>query len=381
MTLYIAIEKGTYRVEGKRLYAQDSSVWMRTNKPHITITGVSDEAYFPDVLKLPQEKLELIQLGWRASDEAEMSLRPAMGTTQPWQLIAWTSVRFGRVNVRIDIVHLTSDGATINFAIRSNYWEKPPKKEKAIERTMFYFKQGEWLPLLAMWLGDGMSRRYHIVRGVYHLMISAKEPEKIGRKCGPYQALIATGKDAYVRLKNSAGKYGVLLNITMSHKWVDLKLVTDDDFRREFKLRQKGLPVDVAESLPNISLVKLGDLEMRIHIVYGRGSDSLTLKYMAKTYDEAVEVAKRLEKMGLRPNIIRGRPYYIVYIATLDVIRLAEENETLRKKIADYLAFKAKYGTEKQKFIVARFLRKNPIFADLGLIPVMSILPALTSTA
>ncbi|KUO91217.1 MAG: hypothetical protein AT708_01445 [Pyrobaculum sp. OCT_11] len=119
---------------------------------------------------------------------------------------------------------------------------------------------------------------------------------------------------------------------------------------------------------------------MRIYVVYGRGSDSLTLRYSTKAYDEAVEVASKLEKMGLRPNIIRAGPYFVVYIATLDVLQLATTDESLRKKIADYLAFKAKYGTEKQRFVIARLLRKYPIFSNPGL-PVMSTFPALTSTA
>jgi len=380
--LYIAIEEGKYRIEGKRLYAQDvnssKSVWIKTDRTCIYITGVGDEAHFPDILKLPSHTYKLIQLGWRASDESEMSLRPSMGTAQPWQLFAWASVRFGRVWIRIDAINLTRDGATINILVRASDWEKPPKKEEAIKRVVEYFKHGEWLPLLAMWLGDGISTRYNVIRGAYHIILSTKEPEKVGKPCGRYQALLITGKDAYIKLANSAGKYGVLLNVLQPHKWIDLKLA-DDNFRTEFKLRQNGAPADVAKSLPD-SLVKLGDLEMRIHVVYGRGSASLTLRYTAKTYDEAVEVAGKLEKMGLRPNIIRGGPYYVVYIATLDVLRLATENESIRKKIADYLAFKAKYGTEKQRFFATGFLKKYPIFANPGL-PVMSILPALTSTA
>ena len=83
ITLYKAIAEGTYRLEGKRLYAPDG-VWMDVRGdcashiiPRIIIRGVSVSARFPDVLKLPQEKLELLQLGWRASDESEMKNRPS----------------------------------------------------------------------------------------------------------------------------------------------------------------------------------------------------------------------------------------------------------------------------------------------------------------
>jgi hypothetical protein len=69
-TLYKAVAEGTYRVEGKRLCAPNGT-WMYVRgglAPYIIIRGVSASAHFPDVLKLPCERLELLQLGWRASD-------------------------------------------------------------------------------------------------------------------------------------------------------------------------------------------------------------------------------------------------------------------------------------------------------------------------
>jgi hypothetical protein len=84
-TLYKAVAEGTYRVEGNRLYAPDGT-WMYVREnlaPHVTIRGVSASAYFPDLLKLPLERLELLQLGWRASDEGNDRGQPVMNTTQP----------------------------------------------------------------------------------------------------------------------------------------------------------------------------------------------------------------------------------------------------------------------------------------------------------
>jgi hypothetical protein len=83
--LYKTVAEGTYRLEEKRLYAPDG-VWMDVRgdfAPYIIIRGVSASARFPDLLKLSHEKLELFQLGWRASDEGEKGGRPYMGTTQP----------------------------------------------------------------------------------------------------------------------------------------------------------------------------------------------------------------------------------------------------------------------------------------------------------
>jgi hypothetical protein len=101
-TLYKAVVEGTYRLEGNRLYAPDGT-WMYVRgysaslMLRIPIHGVSASARFPDLLKLPRERLELLQLGWRASDESEMVGRPFMSTTQPWQVFAWTAVRYGEL--------------------------------------------------------------------------------------------------------------------------------------------------------------------------------------------------------------------------------------------------------------------------------------------
>ena len=67
--LYKAVAEGTYRLEGNKLYAPDGT-WMDTKNliPRILIRGVSASVRFPDLLKLPHERLELLQLGWRASD-------------------------------------------------------------------------------------------------------------------------------------------------------------------------------------------------------------------------------------------------------------------------------------------------------------------------
>ncbi len=84
--LYKAVAEGTYRVEGNKLYAPDGT-WIRIAKvvaPRITIHGVTAKTRFSDVLKLPHERLELFQLGWRAGDEGNKGGCPDMGTTQPW---------------------------------------------------------------------------------------------------------------------------------------------------------------------------------------------------------------------------------------------------------------------------------------------------------
>jgi hypothetical protein len=92
--LHKAVAEGTYRIERNRLYAPDGT-WMYVGRTtmYIPIHGISASARFPDLLKLPRERLELLQLGWRASDEGSNDGKSYMNTSQPWQTIAWATVR------------------------------------------------------------------------------------------------------------------------------------------------------------------------------------------------------------------------------------------------------------------------------------------------
>jgi len=149
-TLYKAVVEGTYRVEGKRLYAPDGT-WMYVGKTmYIPIHGISAKAYFPDVLKLPRERLELLQLGWRASDESEVGNRPYMETTQPWQVFAWVAVRYGEIYAYIDSLKLTRRGMSVAIRTTTRSWSQKWNRNEAISLVADYLRRGEWTPLLTM---------------------------------------------------------------------------------------------------------------------------------------------------------------------------------------------------------------------------------------
>jgi len=126
MTLYKAVVEGTYGLEGNKLYAPDGT-WMYVRvglTPHITIRGVTAKTRFPDLLKLPHERLELLQLGWRASDEGSVKIRPVMTTTQPWQVFAWAAARYGTLYIYIDSVNLTREGVRVSIRVIARSWRQ-----------------------------------------------------------------------------------------------------------------------------------------------------------------------------------------------------------------------------------------------------------------
>jgi hypothetical protein len=78
-------------------------------------------------------------------------------------------------------------------------------------------------------LGDGQGqtgRRYYVAK--YEVDIVAKEPWRLGISTGASKALVATGKEAFVKLREAAGVYGELLDVLKAHKWIYVKLATDD---------------------------------------------------------------------------------------------------------------------------------------------------------
>jgi hypothetical protein len=166
-SIYKAVVDGTYRMEGNRLYAPDGT-WMYVREgfaPRIIIHGVTAKTRFPDILKLPRERLELLQLGWRASDEGEMRGRPYMGTAQPWQVFAWTAARYGELYIRIASVILTREGVSVSIRIKARGWRQRWSKDEAIDLVASHLRRGEWTPVLTMWLGmeRQTERRFYMV--------------------------------------------------------------------------------------------------------------------------------------------------------------------------------------------------------------------------
>jgi hypothetical protein len=139
--------------------------------PRIPIHGVSISARFPDVLKLPRERLELLQLGWRASDEFTNSHKSnsdyaTMKTAQPWQVFAWVAVRFGKLYANATSVNLTREGVSVVIRIIATSWRQGWSRDEAISLVADYLRRGEWTPMLAMWLGDGKARWRNILQQV-----------------------------------------------------------------------------------------------------------------------------------------------------------------------------------------------------------------------
>jgi hypothetical protein len=379
-TLYKAVTEGTYRVEGNKLYTPDGT-WMHIGKTMLVlIRDVSASACFPDVLKLPRERLELFHLGWRASDEGEVGGQPYMGTTQPWQVFVWTAARYGELYIRIASANLTREGISVSVHFRANSWRQKWSKAEAIDLVASHLRRGEWTPLLTMWLGDGEADRKKVLHSKYQL-VTAKEPWRLGNSEGTRRVFVARGREAFERLRGSAGAYGELLDLLKAHKWVIVKLATDDGFRAAYKLNKKR-SIDVLREAyrhnngevptqqfshaeePRRGAVVVAGVVMYLRLVSGTGGSLFADHYTSDVW-KALAIAERLESAGLRPNIVRSGPKYVVYITTADLLRLAERDSEIRRAVALYLTEKAKNGTPRQRDIAEKILKRHLLFLSI----------------
>jgi hypothetical protein len=376
--LYKAVAEGTYKAEGKRLYAPDWT-WMEKTSlvPRIPIHGIGASVRFPDLLKLPRERLEL-QLGWRASDGFTNSRKSnsdyaAMKTTQPWQVFAWAAVRFGELYAYVASVNLVREGASIVVRAVAVSWRQKWSKDEAISLVAENFRRGEWASMLAVWLGDGKARWRGIMRGRYALSIAAKEPWRLGLGVSTYEAVVATGREAFVTLKEAAGVYGELLDLLKAHKWFYIKLATDDILRVDHKLKAENGKIHTKPHTERPSrtstkprsraekpgAVAVAGLIMHLRLVSGRGG-SLLAEHYTRDPEKAHAAADKLKAAGLRPNIVKSGPNYVMYIATTDLLKLAEEDDAVRRAVALYLAERAKNGTPRQREIAEKILQRHP---------------------
>jgi hypothetical protein len=98
---------------------------------------------------------------------------------------------------------------------------------------------------------------------------------------------------------------------------------------------------------------------MHLRLVSGRGG-SLLAEHYTRDPEKAHAAADKLKAAGLRSNIVKSGPNHVVYIATTDLLKLAEEDDAVRRAVALYLAEKAKNGTPRQREIAEKILQRHP---------------------
>ena len=86
--------------------------------------------------------------------------------------------------------------------------------------------------------------------------------------------------------------------------------------------------------------ITVAGVVMYLRLVNGRGGQLLAEHY-TRDLEKALAAADKLKAAGLRLNIVKSGPNYVVYIAATDLLKLAEGDDAVRRATALFLAEKA----------------------------------------
>ena len=295
--LIVALERRAVTVErgGKKTYrvrpAGESwfvSAWLPPRggwRFILSIHGVSGVAVFPNVVKWSPADLESAQAGWRASDESRTKTgRPEIGTTHPWQVLAWSATRYGRLHVAIAALNLNKRGPSIEWHLTAKDWVRqwrgPSGKRLARE-----IARRTRLGLLTLYLGDG-----HKHRDTFAVAVGDDDE---------YYKIALVPE--IVRKAYETG-YGKLLDVVKCDKWLALK-----------KLKPKRDPV-------------YASLNGHIFwLCYYHRASQLFARTVVASEEEARELVQTLSLLGVQARIHKWlKKYWVVHLKGSEVLKLAD---------------------------------------------------------
>jgi hypothetical protein len=268
----------------------------------LPIYRINTESTFPDILNLPDKNLLYLQAGWRASDECDIKGAPAMTTTQPWHVFAWSTVRYGAMRIYLAGLSLNKYDVTIKWNLKSSAWKQQWRGKQGKKESQQVAKRDP-LGMLAWYLGDGKRHRF-----ILKYMIGNDEkyePRELVQQM--IQAAYQTG-------------YGKLLDLLDSEKWQALK-----------RLQLKQHPVYATCQ------------GYTFWLNYHQKEDVIRARTIAYTFEDAEAISQSLRRLGLQRISIstvknKWKTYYYVGFHTTEVVKLAEKYTQWREAIKKLVA-------------------------------------------
>jgi DNA-directed RNA polymerase subunit F len=303
----------------------------------MALEGLSAEVHIPRLL--PEEYVKRLHIGWLASDESRNPRGlTIMGTTQLWQLYAWLITKLGGIGlytremvlknegVSIKIFAFSRDfrliarGSTLSVAENRRVIYQMPLESRDIKASMIklvleHLDAGDPLPLVAYYLGDGVtkedrlaiaisSKRMHLFEGRGDVSVDVKRQMVVFR----------LAPELYVRAVAELylSGVGVLFDVLHSHKWLAFKRLAAQSLAG-FRLAGEYVKLSLAKCL--------------------HGWVSFRTREEAERYAEAAR--RELEKLGIdsAPKVVRRGPSYDVVFDEKTLRRLAEVDKAVKLAI------------------------------------------------
>jgi hypothetical protein len=306
--------------EGEKWYVSAHMVEDKRWLISLPIYRVSAEAEFPDLLNLSDQDLYYLQAGWRASDESCEQNKPRMGTTQPWQVFAWTAVRYGYLKIYLKNLNLNMNEPTLTWSITSKSWNQqwPTREGKKLAKQVA--KQHP-LGMLSWYLGDG--KRHQFI-----LKYSIEGNEK-------YESRELV--EQIIQVAYQTG-YGKLLDLLTCDKWKALK-----------RLQLKQHPVYATYQ------------GYTFWLNYYEEKYLVQARTLVKTIEEAQKLSRALQGINVSISRVKNRwkEYFYLGFYTPGVIKLAENYQEWRRALKQLAE---KHGLQPKTPMLQRLLElaENP---------------------
>ncbi|WP_237699645.1 hypothetical protein [Vulcanisaeta moutnovskia] len=98
---------------------------------NLTLSELEGDDVKVDNTFIDGELLRAIQYGWEITDGSIKRKRPAMGTSQPWQVVLWSLCYPGEVRMYIHGIGLNEDGVSIRWVLTAKDHRAKSKEDVA----------------------------------------------------------------------------------------------------------------------------------------------------------------------------------------------------------------------------------------------------------
>jgi hypothetical protein len=310
---------------------------------------------------IPPHLLHAASLGWRASDEnVNTKGKVRMDTPQAWQIIAWSLSRGGgKLSLRSYYGVFTGNGVSIYIEAETRPGEAliVRDKELAIREVLRRLDEGDPLPLVFYYLGDGVVRRerpdFLLAVGRQMLPLFAGRRDVVIHRGGDYVKLVLRpSRYAEMMGEMYLSGLGTVLDALHSHKWLNLKRLAAYAF----------------------STVEVAGRQMTTALRHGSLVYMAYFNERAKAEDFARRIKREFAAYGIdpEPHIWKARNGFFVQVEEKDALGYAVRNPAAREAVKWMLLLKAQERPDE----VHRFLARHPEFAAEEVKQMINDIPA-----
>ncbi len=284
---------------------------------NLTLSELEGDDVKVDNTFIDEKVLKAIQYGWELTDGGIKRKRPAMGTSQPWQVVLWSLTYPGKIHMRIHGININEDNISIIWHLTANDYVAKSKKEVAEEVKKLSTERLRVFLVPAIW-GDGDvsvdEGRIRLTIGFSKYELWLGVIERLVNELG----FVVQPRDYKVEVVLKSSKA-----VKLARDWLAMPDIRElielgaslsggEKLRRIIELANMEI-----KELGSRSILILGtNISMSIDV---NGDCRVELRTHRKDNNEALKLIEELRKAGYKPSMYVSRGNYIISITHANV--------------------------------------------------------------